>query len=141
MSVLRTAVAGTTDVGVAFVDLDGFKDVNDTRGHAVGDDVLIEVARRLRLHVRADDTVGRLGGDEFLVVCPGIEHRDELAELASRMSDALSAPIPHPGGALEARASIGVASSSDVGRDVEALVATADATMYEVKRRHRGTAA
>jgi diguanylate cyclase (GGDEF)-like protein/PAS domain S-box-containing protein len=141
MSVLQAEVAGTTDVGVAFIDLDDFKDVNDTRGHAAGDDVLIEVARRLRLHVRADDTVGRLGGDEFLVVCPGIDSREELPQLATRLGEALSAPIPCQGGVLEQRASIGVASSSDVGRDADALVATADATMYEIKRGHRGTAA
>ncbi len=141
MAVLQAAVAGTADVGVAFIDLDGFKDVNDTSGHAAGDEVLIEVARRLHLHVRTDDTVGRLGGDEFLVVCPGIDSRDELPQLATRLGEALSTPIPCQGGLVEQRASIGVASASVVGRNADALVATADATMYEIKRGHRGTAA
>jgi diguanylate cyclase (GGDEF)-like protein/PAS domain S-box-containing protein len=145
MSVLQAAVAGATGVGVgvgvAFIDLDGFKDVNDTRGHAAGDEVLIEIARRLRSHIRTDDTVGRLGGDEFLVVCPGIDHRDELPQLARRLCDALRAPIPLASGALELRASIGVASTRDVGRNADALVAMADSTMYEVKRGHRGSAA
>ncbi|MDQ1384284.1 MAG: hypothetical protein QOG65_1663 [Actinomycetota bacterium] len=141
MSVLQAAVSGTTGVGVAFIDLDGFKDVNDTRGHAAGDEVLIETARRLRLHIRADDTVGRLGGDEFLVVCPGIDHHDELPQLGRRLCDALRAPIPLATGVVELRASIGVASTSDVGRHADALVARADSTMYEAKRRHRGSAA
>jgi diguanylate cyclase (GGDEF)-like protein/PAS domain S-box-containing protein len=138
IAVLQSALDQPGDVGVAFIDLDGFKDVNDRRGHAAGDAVLIEVARRLRAHVRAQDAVGRLGGDEFLVVCPGIERVEELHELARRLDAALAAPIEHDGGALSGGASIGVACSGPGGeRTAESLVAAADASMYQRKRRRR----
>jgi diguanylate cyclase (GGDEF)-like protein/PAS domain S-box-containing protein len=135
IAALQGALDQAGAVGVAFIDLDGFKGVNDRRGHAAGDAVLVEVAQRLQAQVRAEDSVGRLGGDEFLVVCPGADASD-VHELARRLDAALAAPIDHADGPLDGRASIGVACSAAAGlaRDAESLVAAADASMYELKR-------
>jgi diguanylate cyclase (GGDEF)-like protein/PAS domain S-box-containing protein len=120
-------------VAVLYLDLDDFKDINDTYGHATGDRVLIEVARRLRSAVRPADTVARLGGDEYAVVAEGLPAPDALA-LAERVREALRPPI----GDLTVMASVGSAHSSDVGLDAEALLHEADAAMYRIKRQADG---
>ena len=120
-------------VAVLFLDLNGFKEVNDTYGHAAGDDVLVEVARRLRSAVRPADTVARLGGDEFAIVAEGLPAPDAFA-LAERVRDALAPPI----GALRVAASVGAAHSDDVGLDASTLLAQADDDMYRIKGRRDG---
>ena len=120
-------------VAVLYLDLDDFKEVNDTYGHAEGDRVLIEVARRLRGAVRPADTVARLGGDEFAVVAEGLPAPDALS-LAERVREALRPPI----GRLTVVASVGTAHSSSVGLDAAALLHEADADMYRAKRHTNG---
>ncbi len=117
-------------VAVLYLDLDGFKEINDTFGHATGDRVLVEVARRLRAAVRPADTVARLGGDEYAVVAEGLPAPDALA-LAERVREALRPPI----GDLSVVTSVGTAHSSSVGLDADALLQEADADMYRAKRR------
>jgi diguanylate cyclase (GGDEF)-like protein/PAS domain S-box-containing protein len=115
--------------GVLFVDLDDFKQVNDAYGHATGDEVLVELGRRLRTAVRPGDTIARLGGDEFVVVCEEVDRETALA-LGRRLQDAIQVPVKLPGGEHRLTASIGIAIGE---RDPEALLAAADAASYEAK--------
>lgn len=105
-SALATPSRGTA---VVFVDLDGFKQVNDRHGHACGDALLATVAARLRTSVRSDDVVGRLGGDEFLVVCRDVAGADDPLSIADRLAGAVVAPLTIGGVALDIGASLGVA--------------------------------
>ena len=124
-------------VAVLFVDLDGFKRINDEHGHEAGDEVLRTIAQRLRAIGRADDVVCRLGGDEFLIVCP---HADGRAGggLARRVTEVVRAPIDLGDATVRVGASVGVASGQS--SRVRMLVTEADAAMYEVKRAHRSVA-
>ena len=120
-------------VGVLFVDLDDFKGVNDTLGHAAGDQVLVAVAERLRACLRPGDTAARLGGDEFAVLCQ-ISSRDEINSVVSRLLDALLQPVNVDGTPIRVRASIGSAVGRCGGEsDAATLIAAADAAMYDVK--------
>jgi diguanylate cyclase (GGDEF)-like protein/PAS domain S-box-containing protein len=116
------------DTGVLFVDLDDFKRINDEHGHGTGDAVLVEFAARLRGAVRPADTVARVGGDEFVVVC---DHLDDAAAraLAARLREAILPPVAVDGREHPITASIGIA----VGRDPYALLADADAAAYRAK--------
>jgi len=118
---------------VIFVDLDRFKDVNDAYGHAAGDEFLRVVGERLHSCVRSGDVVGRIGGDEFLVICPRISTADEAMGTARRLAESLSHPIRLPKGSVPSRASIGVAWSPRHVAGAETLVAQADAAMYRSK--------
>jgi diguanylate cyclase (GGDEF)-like protein len=122
-------------VGIALVDLDHFKPVNDTHGHSVGDLVLQTVAQRLAACARAGDTVARLGGDEFICVFTGIGGRDHLAALGQRLLDSLSAPLEYDSHFLPLPASIGLAIYPDDAEETADLIARADAAMYEAKQR------
>ncbi|HYI61344.1 MAG TPA: diguanylate cyclase [Acidimicrobiales bacterium] len=129
---------GGPRVGVLFCDLDDFKVVNDTWGHAAGDTALVEVARRLRAVVRADDVVARLGGDEFVVVSFGVSD-EELARVAERARESVGRPIEVAGaGPLSVGVSIGVGRADLVGvtsvDDVDTLMELADDSMYRAKR-------
>jgi diguanylate cyclase (GGDEF)-like protein/PAS domain S-box-containing protein len=133
---LEQCAAGTDRCGVAvvFVDLDRFKAVNDELGHAAGDDLLRTLAERLRAATRVIDFVGRIGGDEFLLVCPGIETEAAAQDLRARVATAIAAPLDLGGHSVTPSASIGVAWTADGGVDAEDLIATADAAMYASKR-------
>jgi diguanylate cyclase (GGDEF)-like protein len=120
------------------IDLDRFKEVNDTLGHDHGDELLVEVAARLRDTLRRDDTLARLGGDEFAVLLADVPDRSAAAELAGRLRDALRRPFALRGVAVELEASIGAALCPDHGSDVNALVQRADVAMYEAKRGRAG---
>ncbi|WP_299036862.1 sensor domain-containing diguanylate cyclase [uncultured Pseudokineococcus sp.] len=120
-------------VGVLYLDLDGFKDVNDAEGHAVGDAVLGEVARRLSAAVRPGDTVARLGGDEFVVVCPDLSGEHDLGLVAQRVVDALGRPFDPPARHHRITASAGAALAGH-GDDATTLLERADSAMYEAKR-------
>jgi diguanylate cyclase (GGDEF)-like protein/PAS domain S-box-containing protein len=120
-------------VTVLFIDLDGFKAVNDRFGHRTGDQVLIEVGGRIRQVVRAADTVARVAGDEFVVVCESIAAPD-LDELVQRVREAVSVPLIVDGTSISVGASIGVATTHDPEIDVEELLAVADQRMYRQKR-------
>ncbi len=138
MSELRAAVRRDHEVGsstaVLFVDLDGFKAVNDALGHACGDALLAATADRLRDSVRRGDVVGRLGGDEFLIVCRDTGTVDEARAVADRVLEALREPMLVEGVAVATGASIGIAWGPAGALDPEALVGRADAAMYEAKR-------
>jgi diguanylate cyclase (GGDEF)-like protein/PAS domain S-box-containing protein len=123
---------------VIFVDIDRFKSVNDTFGHAAGDELLTVVADRLRRTVRADDIVGRIGGDEFLVVCPRVRAAEETMTLGQRLSEALRHDVNIASGTISLRASMGVAWTKGINADADALVGEADAAMYESKRQDMG---
>ncbi len=115
------------------LDLDGFKQVNDVHGHAAGDAVLRNVARRLRACFREDDTVARLGGDEFAVVLPEIQSREIAAVTAARVVRALGEPFRQDGVALSIGASVGIALAPEDGDSVAGLLESVDAAMYAAK--------
>ena len=123
---------------ILLIDLDRFKEVNDTLGHNHGDELLIEVAGRLRAALRRGDTLARLGGDEFAVLLPDLPHRAAAAELAGRLRDALRRPFALRGVAVELEASVGVALYPEHGTDFGTLVQRADVAMYDAKRGHSG---
>lgn len=120
--------------GVLFVDLDGFKHVNDAHGHATGDAVLGELGRRLRAAVRPADTVARIGGDEFVVLCEDVDQAVAVA-LGTRLLEAIQAPLMLHGIRHELSASIGIALG---GRDSESLLRDADVAVYRAKAQGRG---
>lgn len=125
-------------VSLVYIDLTGFKAVNDSRGHRVGDSVLAELGRRLAATVREGEAVGRLGGDEFAIVC---EHTapEAAAVLADRVADRLSEPVIVGGVAVQVGADTGVASSPPVVSEVGALIDAADHRMYRSKRARAGS--
>jgi len=116
-----------------FIDLDDFKLVNDELGHAAGDELLVIAAQRLQLAVRGADLVGRIGGDEFLVICPQIGGAERAMQLAQRVSDALTQDIMLAAGPSTLSASVGVAWSQGSATSADTLVARADAAMYASK--------
>ncbi|MCA0144195.1 bifunctional diguanylate cyclase/phosphodiesterase [Blastococcus sp. LR1] len=124
--------------GLLLIDLDRFKEINDTLGHAYGDRVLQVVSDRLRRTLRAGDTVARLGGDEFAVLLPAVGDEHEALELAARVLAAIAAPIDVEGASLDVDASIGIALSGLHGDDVESLLQSADIAMYAAKARGLG---
>ena len=123
---------------VMFVDLDGFKYVNDQYGHAAGDDLLRKVASLLRDSVREKDLVGRTGGDEFLVICPNVGGPDRAMKLADRLARALRDGMSAAPGDLTCTISIGVAWSRGSTASADVLVAAADEAMYKSKRTRTG---
>lgn len=112
-----------------FVDLDGFKNVNDAHGHATGDNVLVEIARRLHTAVRPGDTIARFGGDEFVAVCEGIDVEAAMA-VGRRLQDAIELPLTIEGVEHRLTASIGIALGDS---DPDALLSDADAAAYRAK--------
>jgi diguanylate cyclase (GGDEF)-like protein len=124
-------------VAVCYLDLDGFKYINDTFGHPIGDRVLIEVASRLVRTVRSGDTVARLGGDEFVVLLQGLQHEAECKATLQRMLAAVAVPMVIDGNEILAGTSIGVCVYPDVDAEGEALLSYADQAMYIAKRSGR----
>lgn len=123
-----------TLTSVFYVDLDGFKDVNDTFGHDAGDAVLREAAERMKKCFREVDTVARIGGDEFLIVLSGLGFRDAVAPLAERLLNCFSEPFSFPEGRAEIGASIGVAFYNGASDTPETLIKRADKAMYAAKK-------
>lgn len=131
------AAPGETDVTVLHIDLDRFKDINDTLGHAAGDVILKHAAQALKLNVRGSDFVARIGGDEFVVVSRMPGSVEEHSDMASRLVEALSKPVDYEGHECRIGASIGIASRTDASEPVEQLLVDADIALYEAKRRGR----
>ncbi len=131
-ALMRSARSGAT-VAVLLVDLDGFKSVNDSLGHQVGDIVLCEVARRLESLVRSEDTVARLGGDEFVILIDDVSALEELNALAERVCAVLRPRITLPDWDYAVTASVGIAVGSAAEVDVHDLLRDADTAMYVVK--------
>lgn len=124
-------------VGVLFIDLDRFKNVNDSLGHAVGDQLLKETAKRLSATIRTGDTVSRLGGDEFVVLFPKIKDEASLADLTIKLRDVLQDPYNLGDISLHVTPSIGIAVFPDDGDTVNSLIKNADAAMYLAKEKGR----
>ena len=124
-------------VGLLFIDIDRFKNINDSLGHAVGDELLIEVARRLRASVRETDIVARAGGDEFLVLFREAVSREYLGDVAARIRDDLSRPVTVETRELQVTASIGVSVFPIDGTDIETLMKSADLALYQAKEAGR----
>ena len=118
---------------ILFVDIDRFKIINDTLGHAAGDQLLIQVADRLRQCVRAEDTVTRPGGDEFVVVLDDVTHGDDVIKVAEKILFHLREPFTSQGTLLHSTASIGISLYPSDGHDTEALLTHADIAMYRAK--------
>ncbi len=135
---LHRAVRVGGRTGLLFIDLDHFKAVNDGHGHGVGDQVLREVALRLRTVVRAGDGVGRLGGDEFVVLVEQLDTDAELVDLAQRLVDRLAQPFTTTAGEVVLGASIGAVVEADGGTDASALLHDADTAAYRAKAAGRG---
>jgi diguanylate cyclase (GGDEF)-like protein len=134
---LALAKRNSWTVGVMLADLDHFKSVNDTRGHAVGDKLLLQVAERLAKSVRASDTVARLGGDEFAVVLSRLSAPGDVTLVAQKIIAAFQAPFQVEGRPLLATLSMGAAVYPDDGTDQDALMNNADAAMYRSKEAGR----
>lgn len=126
-------------LALLFIDLDGFKAVNDQHGHAVGDEVLVEVAARMGRVLRAHDTLCRLGGDEFALLVPEVQDPVQVMQLAERLIAAVREPMRLQGNSLPVGASIGMAFSPDHGLDAQSLLVAADHAMYAAKRAGKNT--
>lgn len=141
---LAHAVAGASrtpnSVAVLFVDLDAFKTVNDTLGHAAGDRVLVEAARRMADSVRSGDTIGRWGGDEFLVIAERLERPDVAAELAERLAAGLEAPIRIGDVEVSVGLTVGLAYAG-AGQSPRDVVENADDLLQSVRRARRDPSA
>jgi len=125
---------GGSGIAVLFVDMDGFKQVNDSLGHAAGDDLLVAVARRLRAAVRPTDTIARYAGDEFLVLIEAVASGADALEHARRVTRAVQAPYPLNGNSLFLTASTGVYLGTDPAEEADAIIHKADTAMYRAKR-------
>ena len=137
---LAAASRDGTQVGLLLLDLDGFKDVNDSLGHHAGDQLLRQVAERLCCGLRASDTVARLGGDEFAVCLPDLHSPAEASAIASKLLGALESPFELAEMSVSLSASIGVAFSGDHGHEPSVLLQRADIAMYRAKRARCGWA-
>lgn len=135
---LRRAARVETPVSLMFIDLDDFKNINDTHGHAVGDQVLRHVARILVASIRAGDTAARLGGDEFALLVEAARSAEEVEMVAGRVLAELQKPLIVKGESLLIRASIGIATSAD-SNDARELLQLADLALYEAKNLFKGT--
>ncbi|MGH9002760.1 MAG: putative bifunctional diguanylate cyclase/phosphodiesterase, partial [Acidimicrobiia bacterium] len=133
---LARQLRSNRQVALLFLDLDRFKLLNDSRGHAIGDQVLVTMAERLRKVVRPSDTVARFGGDEFVVVCEDVDCVNEATGLAERIAGSLEAPFAVEGGEVFLSVSVGI-SMAGPGSVAEELLRDADAAMYRAKERGR----
>ncbi len=134
---LAQAQRNNWSVGVLFVDLDRFKIINDTHGHAAGDDLLRQAAARMQACVRSSDTVGRLSGDEFAVMVSNLAKADDAGMVAQKIVEALAAPFDLSGQQAYISASIGIALYPSDGGDANTLIKNADTAMYRAKSQGR----
>ena len=130
---LRAAPSGSAPVGALFIDLDDFKTVNDSLGHAVGDQLLQDVARRLLQTLSPEDLAARLGGDEFAILVVDAEDEAGVSELADRILATVAEPFRIQGREIRVTASIGIAIAEDEATDAEVLLRSADVAMYLAK--------
>lgn len=136
---LRHAKRNEQMVGVLFLDLDGFKTINDSLGHHMGDSLLKTVAERLTKCMREGDTIARMGGDEFMVIIPGLAHAQDAAIVAQRTLDSLSQPFLLNGNEIHITVSIGISLYPLDTNDMDSLVMHADIAMYKSKESGKNT--
>ena len=134
---INTAKRRQEKVGILFIDLDRFKNINDSLGHTAGDQILVQTAERLRAAVRTDDTVSRLGGDEFVVLLSRVRDERNLVDVALKVQEALLQPYILEAMPLHLSPSIGIAVYPDDGEDPNTLIKNADAAMYLAKEKGR----
>jgi diguanylate cyclase (GGDEF)-like protein/PAS domain S-box-containing protein len=134
----QTTRVGSPGYGVLFIDLDGFKAINDTHGHVAGDRFLKAIAKRLQSHLRPGDVLARLGGDEFGVLAHNVETADDVCAIAERLQEALAEPFLVNGQRTRGAASIGIVVGNAQSRSVDALLRDADIAMYRAKAAGRG---
>jgi diguanylate cyclase (GGDEF)-like protein len=132
---LELAKRNRKKLAVMLVDLDGFKSINDTRGHVAGDAALVAIAARLRTSVRGSDTVARYGGDEFVVLAGELDRAEDAGTIAEKISDMVSVPLPLEGGMANISCSIGISVFPDHAEQAERLIELADKAMYASKSR------
>jgi diguanylate cyclase (GGDEF)-like protein/PAS domain S-box-containing protein len=132
---LARAQRATSTFAVLFMDIDRFKEVNDSRGHDVGDLLLRAFGQRLAKSVRKSDTVARIGGDEFVLILENVHRTVEADEIASKLQRSLARPFTLESKRLKVTASIGISFYPDHGQDAETLLRAADYAMYLAKRR------
>ena len=130
---LRSHIRNKMQLAVLFIDLDGFKAINDTWGHAVGDQLLQETSERFQSLLRSGDTVARLGGDEFVILIESCRSREGIVHIAEKLIATIAAPLHIDGHELEVQGSIGIAVAPQDGQDPEAIMEAADQAMYRVK--------
>lgn len=138
-SALAETLGAQAQIALLFIDLDHFKNVNDTLGHEVGDQLLLQAARRLAENLDERDTISRQGGDEFAILIRGYGSPARLAVIAQRLNDALAQPFVVAGHELRVGASIGISSYPQDGQDIGALLKNADTAMYQAKAAGGGT--
>lgn len=138
---IYTMGAEAKHFSVLFIDLDYFKEVNDSFGHGVGDKLLLQVAQRLQQRLRQQDIVSRLGGDEFVAVLKDVADRTTVSKLAEQLQAAIAKPFDVEGKKLEVQASIGIARYPHDGTDVTTLIKNADTAMYQAKANGRNNSA
>jgi diguanylate cyclase (GGDEF)-like protein len=131
----------SSKLAVIFIDLDGFKEVNDLHGHDAGDALLVELAGRLRAHLRASDLFGRLGGDEFLVVLEEVQELGPVETVAKKLLGEMRRPFAVPRGEVTVTGSIGISVFPDDAADGAALMKHADSAMYSAKQAGKNTLA
>ncbi|PXX67081.1 MULTISPECIES: diguanylate cyclase domain-containing protein [unclassified Pseudomonas] len=136
---VRNAARQRDHLALLFLDSDHFKQINDTLGHAVGDEVLISVADRVRAQLREHDLVARLGGDEFAVLLTPLQSRKDAEQIAEKIVASMKLPVQLDSGrSIATSLSVGIAYYPDDGADPASLLNAADAAMYEAKRKRRG---
>ncbi len=135
---LRTAARDGEPVGLLLIDLDRFKEINDTLGHHVGDELLVQIGPRMAGVLREADTIARLGGDEFAVLLPHVGGVDGAVAVAEKLQEALSRSFHVSGADLDVEASVGVVLSGEHGTDATTLMQRADVAMYVAKQRNLG---
>lgn len=138
---LRGLDRSDTSVGLLFIDIDRFKVVNDSLGHPAGDHMLLAMASRLQTTLRTSDTLARFGGDEFVILCEGLNGEDEAIAIAARIRDAMQQPLSWGKGELVVTLSIGIAMASSSLVSAESLLRDADAAMYRAKQDGRARSA
>jgi diguanylate cyclase len=131
---LQPVHLASSHTALMFLDLDRFKIVNDSLGHQAGDEVLKEAALRIRSRLRHEDTIARIGGDEFVVVLPGLEHIEYAALVAQKLLDAFVTPISLRGAEINTSVSIGVSVAPQDGSALDELLGRADVAMYHAKK-------